>query len=102
MTPPAAASRRNQAARLLRELRDDPRRRLHSEASVRVTQRLITELEATRRKVCPYPGPTCDCKYGAFPGGEPRFQPKRLGDEHNGCPELREMIRALQADIEPA
>lgn len=87
------AGRKGQAARLLRQLRDDPpgRRGWWWE---RNRSRALEALEAARLRVCAYPlSARCDCKYGLVPGGH---DPMFIGDEHTGCPELRDMIRALR------
>lgn len=47
-----------------------------------------TGLEAVRLRLCPYCGPTCDCKFGSRDAG------RGLG-EQTGCPELRQAIAAL-------
>lgn len=53
-------------------------------------RRLQEALEEARKKVCPYPGSTCDCKSGLV-------GPQHFGDttEKTGCPEIRDMIRLL-------
>jgi hypothetical protein len=50
--------------------------------------KLLTSLENTRKGVCLYMGPTCDCKYGG-----PPEEGQRMG-ENTGCPELR-TVKAL-------
>jgi hypothetical protein len=56
-------------------------------------RKLATELEAIRVRICPYPGPTCDCKYGLTPYSSPY-------SEYTGCPELGDIIESFrqQAD----
>lgn len=92
------------AADLLRQMREDPRRRRPTPYTARNRDRLIAALEAARRSVCAY-GPearTCDCKYGMFPpAADAPFQgPKFLGSEETGCPELRDLIRTLEREAE--
>lgn len=52
-----------------------------------MTQNTIAELEAVRLKLCPYAGPTCDCKDGV--DTDPY-------SEHTGCPEIRHAIALLR------
>lgn len=54
-------------------------------------QDAIDTLEAIRSRLCPYLGPTCDCKYGMAMTGY---------DEQTGCPELRSVITMLQKRLE--
>lgn len=86
------------AARLLRELKANPPGR-SGRWWVANRDRMVAALEQARLAVCAYGGqPTCDCKFGLVPGG---FDPLVISDEHTGCPELRQMIRALEAvDVE--
>lgn len=87
------AGRKDQAARLLRRLRDNPPGR-RGQWWERNRSRALEALEAARLAVCAYPlSVRCDCKYGLIPGGH---DPMVIGDEHTGCPELRDMIRVLR------
>lgn len=52
-------------------------------------ERLIEGLEAIRKRLCVYPGPTCDCKFGASGKGE-----------QTGCPEVRQAIEYLKGQHE--
>ncbi len=80
------------AGRMLRRMRDNPPGRSGAWWE-RNRARLVAALEAARLQVCAYPtSATCDCKYGLVPGG---FDPMVVGDEHTGCPELRDLIEAL-------
>ena len=51
---------------------------------------ILQTLKLARKACCGYMGDTyCDCKYGASGSGE-----------QTGCPELREMIRAMEILID--
>lgn len=54
-------------------------------------QDAIDTLEAIRSRLCPYPGPTCDCKFGMAMTGT---------SEQTGCPELRSVIDLLRERLE--
>lgn len=61
---------------------------------------LASALSRARREVCGYPpGGPCDCKYGLLPeiGG---IKVAHLGEEHTGCPELRDLIDRIDAEGE--
>lgn len=43
-------------------------------------------LEIIRRRLCPYPGTTCDCKFGI------NYETNLAISEQTGCPELKNII----------
>ena len=97
-------SRQDTAAALLRRIKANPVRRRPTPMAARNRQALINALETARRAVCAY-GPdarTCDCKYGLVPDNGHDFQPAVLHSEETGCPELRDMIHAIQAELDAA
>jgi hypothetical protein len=81
------------------EDRAPPVRRRTAPLAAEARERLIAELDGVRRRICAYgPGAvTCDCKHGLVPtaGG---WRPEFLGGECTGCPELRDLVRELQAE----
>lgn len=93
----------DRAAELLRRMKADPTKRRPSSWTPTLRQNLIDALEEARKAVCAY-GPlarTCDCKYGLVPDNGYDWQPAMLGSEQTGCPELRDLIRAIRAEMEP-
>lgn len=91
MTTPASM-----AAQLLAQIKADPARRKPTYCTNDNRRALIAALEAARKAVCGYAGPTCDCKYGLVPGGA---EPYGLGSEETGCPEIRDLIRLVNAEL---
>lgn len=64
-------------------------------------ERLIQALETARREVCSYSplARTCDCKYGLLPVDPMPTTAARCRHnncEHNGCPDLRQMIQRVR------